>query len=103
MQWHFTDGWDLGDFSEVVTFSVDTKLTADQKRPFIVATASAASKALTLDLAVGDVAFVANVGGANAFTLKNVAGDSGTSLATGKVAIVVASQTANASKVYVLN
>ena len=47
--------------------------------------------------------FVANIGGTNAVTVKAISGDTGTSVAAGKVAIVIASSTANASKIYVLN
>ena len=47
--------------------------------------------------------FVANIGGTNAVTVKAISGDTGTSVGAGKVAIVIASTTANASKIYVLN
>jgi len=103
MKWFYTDGWALGDFASVVAVSDSAELTADQKRPFIAVSSSAASKTITLGLDVGDTAIVTNVGGVNAVTLKNVAGDSGTSLATGKTALVIASQTANASTILILN
>lgn len=84
--------------------SADYSLSASEKAaPYVGVTLSAASKTVTLGLANGQVMIVANEGGTNAFTLKNVSGDSGTSLAAGKVAIVVGSTTANGSKVYVLN
>lgn len=103
MKWHRTGGWELFDMETAITASDSFKLTDDQKRPFINIVLSAASKTVTLDLPVGATAIVTNVGGTNAFTLKNVAGDTGTSVAAGKVALVVASQTADASTVKVLN
>lgn len=51
----------------------------------------------------GQTALVTNIGGTNAVTVKNVSGDTGTSVAAGKCAIVIASTTADGSKVYVLN
>lgn len=66
-------------------------------------TLSAAGKTVTLDRAEGTVCFVMNEGGTNAFTLKNVSGDTGTSIAAGKIALVVASRTANKSAMTVLN
>ena len=81
----------------------DYALSAAEKKFYVGVTLTAASKTDTLGLAGGQIALVANEGGTNAFTLKNVSGDSGTSLAAGKVALVVASATANASKVTVLN
>lgn len=103
MKWQFSDGWNLDDFSKSISMSVDTELKADEKVPFVAFVCSAASKALTLGLADGDVMFVANIGGTNAVTVKAISGDTGTSVAAGKVAIVIASSTANASKIYVLN
>lgn len=102
-EWKWSDGFDMKEFSTAVTFEDDYKLKDSEKDLFIAAVASAASKTLTLDLETGVTCLIANVGGTNAFTLKNVSGDSGTSVATGKVAIVFASTTANGSKVYVLN
>ena len=91
-------------YSASVEMSVDTTLTADQANSLAVLfTCSAASKALTLGLDDGQVMFVANIGGTNAVTVKAISGDTGTSVGAGKVAIVVASKTANASKIYVLN
>lgn len=87
-----------------VEMSVDTTLTDAQKNSLAVAfTCSAASKALTLGLDDGQLMFVVNVGGTNAVTVKSKSGDSGTSVAAGKVAMVIGSSTANASKIYVLN
>lgn len=99
----YTGGFNPTQYSKSITFSDSTKLTAEQKLLFVNAVASAASKVLTLDLVDGQTMVIANVGGTNAFTVKNVSGDTGTSLAAGKVAYVCASTTADASKVYVLN
>ena len=89
--------------SVTLSKSADYSLAADEKKPYIGVTLSAASKTVTLGLDNGQVAIVVNEGGTNAFTVKNVSGDSGTSLAAGKLAIIKASKTANGSKVYVLN
>jgi len=86
-----------------VSTAVDYALTAAEKKSVIGITASAASKAVTLGLKEGQIAFVINEGGTNAFTAKNLAADSGTSIAAGKVALVVASETANTTGIYVLN
>ena len=103
MKWHFSDGWNLDDFSVSLSLEDDAKLTAEQKVPFVAFSCSAASKALTLALEDGDCMIVANIGGTNAVTVKAITGDTGTSVSAGKVAIVIASSTANASKIYVLN
>lgn len=103
LKWKNSAGWDLADFAVNLTISANAELTEEQKRPYINVTASAASKTLTLGLKDGQTAIVTNTGGTNAFTLKNVSGDTGTSVAAGKVAIIVASTTANGSVVAVLN
>lgn len=103
MEWKYGNGFDPAEFCTAITFDAHTTLTDSQKDLFVSATASAASKTLTLDLPAGQTMILSNVGGTNAFTVKNVSGDSGTSLATGKVALIIASTTANATKVYVLN
>ena len=101
----FTSNWTGGydTLAAVVTFSDTVALTAAERKPVICATASAASKKLQLDLGDGEVAIVINVGGTNAFTAINLEGDTGTSIAAGKVALIVGSSTANGSKIYVLN
>ena len=79
-------------------------LTAAEKANFafsIIATAG--SKTITLGLAAGQVAVVYNAGDTNAFTLKNIAADTGTSIVATKVVIFIASATANASTVIALN
>lgn len=86
-----------------ISKAADYTLAEGEKKLYIGVTLTAASKTVTLGLANGQVAIVANEGGTNAFTVKNVSGDSGASLAAGKVALVVASTTANSTKVTVLN
>ena len=98
---NFTNGISNG----IVPISISDhySLTANEKRQNISVTCSAASKVLTLGLPEGETCFITNVGGTNAVTIKNVSGDTGTSLATGKVAYVIASATADATVVKVLN
>ena len=103
MKWHFTDGWLPGEFSTDLSISDDAELTEAQKTPFLSFTCSAASKSIVLGLEPGDFMLVANIGGTNAVTVKVIKGDTGTSVAAGKVALVIGSGTANASKIYVLN
>ena len=103
MKWQFSDGWQLDDFSRALSVSDDYALEADEKAPFLSFTCSAASKSIVLGLGVGDVMFVANIGGTNAVTVKAIDGDTGTSVAAGKVAICIGAASANASKIYVLN
>jgi hypothetical protein len=63
---------------------------------------SVASKVLTLGLAAGQAMIVYNAG-SETLTVKNVSGDTGTSLATTKAVLVIGSATANASIVIALN
>ena len=103
MGWRYSNGYSTAEFSTVLSFDADATLTEEQKDLVIVATASAASKSLYLGLADGQPMIIANVGSTNAFTAKNLEGDTGTSIATGKVALVIGSTTANGTKIYVLN
>lgn len=103
MKWNWSDGWNLGDLSAVVTKSDNYTLAEEEKKPFVNVTMSAASKALTLGLEVGDVMVVSNIGASNAVTVKAIAGDTGSSVAAGKVALCIGQAAANASKIYVLN
>ena len=103
MKWKFTDGWENGDFAVSLSIADDYTLTDDEKRPFLSFVCSSASKSIVLGIAPGDVMIVSNIGGTNAVTVKAITGDTGTSVAAGKVAIVIGSATANASKIYVLN
>lgn len=77
-------------------------LAAAEKLFVINAKMTASSKTLTLGLAAGQVAIVYNYG-SETMTVKNVAGDSGTSLATTKMIMITGSATANASVVVALN
>ena len=86
-----------------LTKGANYTLADSEKTAYIGITLSAASKTITLGLPDGAVALVVNEGGSNAFTLKNVSGDSGTSIAAGKAYLVRASTTANASKLTLLN
>ena len=86
-----------------ITKNANYSLADSEKKAYIGITASAASKTITLGLPDNTVALVVNEGGTNAFTLKNVSGDSGTSIAAGKAYLVRASTTANASKLTLLN
>lgn len=103
MKWHYTDGWNLDDFSTDLSISDNATLSANQKTPFVSVTATAASKSLVLGLEPGDFMVVANIGASNAVTVKAISGDTGTSVAAGKVALCIGSATADASKIYVLN
>lgn len=102
MQMKFSGGWTLDDLNDHVTIAKDTELAEANKRPFLGVTASAASKTLTLGLDDGDTMILVNEGGTNAFTVKNVEGDTGTSIAKGVVALVIASTTADATVVKTL-
>ena len=86
-----------------ITKSGNYSLADSEKKAYIGITLSAASKTITLGLPDNAVALVVNEGGTNAFTLKNVSGDSGTSISAGKAYLVRASTTANGSKLTLLN
>lgn len=89
--------------SIAISKAADYSLGAAEKANLtFLLTATAASKTFTLGLAAGQIAFVYNAG-SETFTLKNVSGDTGTSVATGKLVMIVASATANASAVIALN
>ena len=90
--------------SLVLSKAVDYALTAADKANLVfLLTLTAASKMVTLGLSAGQVSFVHNAGDTNAFTVKNIAADTGTSLAAGKTLLVIGSVTANASTVIALN
>lgn len=78
-------------------------LTAAERAMFVTIAISAASKALTLGMGDGEVMVVYNSGDTNAVTVKNLAADTGSSLAVGKMAFVFGSSTANGTKIVVLN
>ena len=75
---------------------------ADKVTPIIVAKMTAGSKVLTLGLAANKAVIVYN-SGSESYTVKNVAADTGTVLATTKAILVVGSATTNASIVVALN
>ena len=104
-EWKYSNGFAPAlDFCELVSMSDHVSLTDKQKDIFIRFTCSAASKVLTMGFDEGQFAVIANVGASNAVTVKNVAGDTGTSVAAGKVALFIGgSSTADTCKCYVLN
>lgn len=103
MLWEISNGFDPVEFCSAVSFEDDYALVDAEKDVFLSATAEAASKVLTLGLADGQFMLLANVGTTNAFTAKNLDDDTGTSIGTGKVALVIGSSTADGTKIYVLN
>lgn len=84
--------------------AVDYALSATEKaKLFTGLVMTATSKVLTLGLAAGQAMIVMNTGDTNAYTVKNVADDTGTSLAAGKAVLIIGSATADASLVIALN
>jgi len=75
---------------------------ADRAAVFISLKNTGSSKIFTLGLAAGQIALVYNHG-TQSVTVKNVADDTGTTLATTKLILVVGSATADASTVIALN
>jgi hypothetical protein len=89
--------------SKVIEKAADYALVAAEKANLVFSLkATAGSKTFTLGLAAGQVAFVYNHG-TESYTVKNVAGDDGTVLATTKLLLIVGSATVNASTVIELN
>ena len=70
--------------------------------PVVILKNTGSGKVFTLGLAAGQAMIVYN-SGSETFTLKNVAGDTGTSTATTKALLIIGSATANASIVIALN
>lgn len=103
MQWKYTYGFEPTEFATTIAMEDDYALKADEKDLFLAFSCSAASKTLTLGLAEGQCMIIANIGGTNAVTVANHADDTGTSVAKDKVALVIGSSTADASKIYILN
>lgn len=101
----YTSNWTGGLDNQIVALSISDsyELAANERRQNISVTCSAASKTVTLGMADGETCIITNVGGTNAVTIKNVSGDTGVSLGAGKVAYVIASKTADASVIKVLN
>lgn len=77
-------------------------VAADKASTFIALKMTAASKIYTLGLAAGQIAIVFN-SGTESFTVKNIAADTGTVLATTKALLIIGSATADASTVIALN
>ena len=75
---------------------------ADKVTPIIVAKMTVGSKVLTLGLAANKAVIVYN-SGSESYTVKNIAADTGTVLATTKAILVVGSATKDASIVVALN
>lgn len=86
-----------------LTKSDNYALAAAEKSPVVTCTMSAGSKTLTLGLATGQQAVIKNSGGTNAFTVKNQAADTGTSLAAGKSMLFIASTTTDGNIVIALD
>lgn len=99
----YTDAHINRDFVANVSTADDYELKEAEKRLYVNVVATAASKKLTLGFGDGDTVIVTNVGDTNAITVKNVSGDTGTSLAAGKAIMIAASTTADASVVVALN
>lgn len=103
MQFKYTGGYDPAEFVTKISSAVDVTLTDIQKDLVVAVELTAASKAVVLGLTDGQPMLLYNVGGTNAFTAKNLSGDTGTSIAAGKIAFVLGSTTANGTKILVLN
>lgn len=103
MEWKYSNGFSPSEFATDISISDDAELKESEKDLFVSFTCSAASKSLVLGLVPGQFMVVANIGGTNAVTVKAIKGDTGTSVAAGKVALCIGNATANASKIYVLN
>ena len=102
MTWKYTNGFDPCEFASAIAFEDSVELTEDEKDLFLVIDAKSASKNVVLGLEDGQCMVIANVGSIAA-TVKNLSADTGTSLASGKTALVVGSLTSDATKCYVLN
>lgn len=90
--------------TNTISKAVDYALTATEKaKLFTAVEMTAASKVLTLGLAEGQAMIVYNSGATNAFTVKNIATDTGTSLSSNKAILVIGSATKDASIVIALN
>ena len=89
--------------TNTITKADSYSLSASEIAKFVTSiTMSAGSKVLTLGLAAGQTMIVYNAG-SETVSVKNVAGDTGTSVATTKAVLVIGSATANASIVIALN
>ena len=86
-----------------LTLTANHTLTDGEKMTESLKVNSASAVTLTLAGEDGQTFHVVNTNASDAITLKNVSGDSGTSLAAGKIAFVFCSTVANQTKVCVLN
>lgn len=93
-----------GIVGKVVKLSKAKDYALEEKNAILInATMTAESKVLTLGLAENQMVIVKNAGATNAFTVKNIATDTGTSLAVGKSLLVFASNTEDESTVIALD
>lgn len=103
MEWRYTDGYDTAEFSKTIVKEDSYALAEDEKQLFVNFEFTAASKILTLGIADGQSMIVHNIASSRAATVKNLSGDTGSSVAAGKVAIVYGSTTSDATKIVLLN
>lgn len=78
-------------------------LKADETTAVVAFACSVASKALTLGIKNGQSCLVMNTGDTNAVTVKGLNDDTGVSVGAGKIALVIGSETADATSITVLN
>lgn len=102
MVWRFSNGYSTSEFSTPLNLDKDVVLGEEERDLFLIVDATSASKTVTLGLADGQPMFVLNVGSTNAFGIKNIGEDNATSIATGAVAFIIGSSTANGTNVITL-
>lgn len=102
MTWKYSNGFDPSEFATSIAFDDSVELKESEKDLFLAIDAKSASKNVVLGLEAGQFMVIANVGSIAA-TVKNLSGDTGTSLASGKTALVIGALTSDATKCYVLN
>lgn len=93
-----TNGYSQDIYGSKLTLAGDHTLTDQEKCLVVSINMTAASKTVILGVADGDAMTVINIG-SNAFTVKNIAGDTGVSLdADGMVTVIGGGDTADAAK-----
>ena len=93
-----TNGYSQDIYGSKLTLAGDHTLTDQEKCLVVSINMTAASKTVILGVADGDAMTVINIG-SNAFTVKNIADDTGTSLdANGMVTVIGGGDTADAAK-----
>lgn len=93
-----TNGYSQDIYGSKLTLAGDHTLTDQEKCLVVSINMTAASKTVILGVADGDAMTVINIG-SNTFTVKNIAGDTGTSLeANGMVTVIGGGDTADAAK-----